>query len=336
MAAAIRVRFWAEHAGQGQPNRGRANTAPKFVVRSPAQGLRVINHPDIAGNFDKALRRKPKHKIAVLVPCAQTKPFPDAPSHKSGYLQGLAGKKVDKHVVSEPLGVVPYEWSRTYPNDSYDFPPEYLTGAAFDALSKRIGKWFSVVGPKYSKIYLALPRHHAKLVKAAMGGKTPKNVTWVGQRQCLDDGVCKTGEYRATTHSYRGFLKDRVRGAANRAPLSDRIEAVRDELARAAQGELDGWDWSDGGACDAVADALHSVLAEAGIDATGGGHEGDDHAWLIAYDDASRQACGVDVPARVYEVGGGYSWTPIDGASVGPSDVEIWAMQWHADLSTEW
>jgi hypothetical protein len=195
--------------------RGRGNAAtaanPKFVVRSPAEGLKVIKHPDITANFDKALKRTPKNKVAVLVPCAATKPFPDAPSHKSGYLAALAGKKIDKHVVSEPLGIVPYEWSRTYPNDSYDFPPPHLTGAAFDELARRIGRWFKTVGPKYDRIYLALPAHHSRLVKAALGGKTPKNVTWAGQRQCLDSGSCATGEYRATTHAYRGFLKAKVR-----------------------------------------------------------------------------------------------------------------------------
>ncbi len=196
------------------------NKKPAFVVRSPAQGLKVINHPDIVANFDKALKRAPKHKVAVLVPCAATKPFPDAPSHKSGYLAALAGKKVDKHVVSEPLGVVPYEWSRKYPNDSYDFPPEYLKGSPFDALAKRIGKWFDVVGKKYDRIYCALPAHHSRLVKAALKGKKTSHITWVGQRQCLDTNVCATGEYRATTHSYRGFLKKNVRGAANRGHAS--------------------------------------------------------------------------------------------------------------------
>jgi hypothetical protein len=213
--SASRAKKWA--AERMLTPGGQANKKPTFVVRSPAQGLKVINHPDIAANFARALKRTPKHKVAVLVPCAATKPFPDAPSHKSGYLDALAGKKVDKHVVSEPLGVVPYEWSRTYPNDSYDFPPEYLKGAPFDALAKRIGQWFDVVGKKYDRIYLALPAHHSRLVKAALKGKPTKHITWVGQRQCLDQNVCADGEYRATTHSYRGFLKKNVRGAANRA-----------------------------------------------------------------------------------------------------------------------
>lgn len=191
--------------------RGRGNKTPKFVVRSPAQGLKVIRHPDIAANFDKALKRAPKNKVAVLVPCAQTKPFPEAPSHKSGYLDALKGKKVDKYVVSEPLGVVPYEWSRSYPNADYDFPPSHLTGAAFDELAKRIRRWFQKVAPKYDRIYLALPGHHSKLVRAALKGVTVTNVTWVGQRQCLDTNACETGEYRATTHAYRAFLKGKVK-----------------------------------------------------------------------------------------------------------------------------
>ena len=44
------------------------------------------------------------------------------------------------------------------------------------------------------------------------------------------------------------------------------------------------------------------MLAEHGIGVADGGHDGDDHAWIIAYDERSRQVCGVDVPAGTYEV----------------------------------
>jgi 7-cyano-7-deazaguanine synthase in queuosine biosynthesis len=181
-----------------------------FGVTSPAQGLKVIKHPDITANWEKSLRWKPTEKTAVLLPCAATKPFPDAPSHKAGYLDAVGNKKVDLFVVSEPLGIVPYSWSRKWPNNAYDFPPEHLQGAAFDLLAERMGKWFDRVGKKYDKIYLALPRHHARLIKTAIGDRKVPTVD-VGIGACLKAKKCATGEYRSTTHAYRGFLKGRLR-----------------------------------------------------------------------------------------------------------------------------
>lgn len=106
--------------------------------------------------------------------------------------------------------------------------------------------------------------------------------------------------------------------------LCERIGALRAQLAEAAQGVVCGWDFEDGGACDVVAQDMAGVLGEAGIDSMEGGHDGDDHAWLIAYDSETREACGVDIPPGVYEVGGGYSWQGIEGAVVGPEDIALW------------
>ncbi|MAG24527.1 hypothetical protein CMI47_03010 [Candidatus Pacearchaeota archaeon] len=183
-----------------------------FGVTSPAQGLKVIKDSAITENWRKSLRWKPKHKTAVLLPCAATKPFPDAPSHKAGYLDAIGNKKVDLFVVSEPLGIVPYSWSRTWPNDSYDFPPEHLQGAAFDLLAERMGKWFDSVGKKYDRIYLALPAHHSRLIRAAMKGKKLPVVD-VGISACLKADKCAPGEYRSTTHAYREYLRGKVRGS---------------------------------------------------------------------------------------------------------------------------
>lgn len=188
------------------------NPPRRFDVRSPAQGLRAIQHPAITQNYEKALRVKPKHKKAVLVPCAGTKPFPDSPSHKHGYLPALEGKKVDVYVVSEPLGVVPYSWSRRYPQESYDFPPHHLRGRAHDVLAGRVTSWLKRVGPKYSKITLALPAHHMRLVDKALDmlGYEPTKIVYAGIGDCLDAGACPPGSVRPTTHSYRKFLKARA------------------------------------------------------------------------------------------------------------------------------
>lgn len=122
-------------------------------------------------------------------------------------------------------------------------------------------------------------------------------------------------------------------------PLRTAIHKRRAAFARAAQNVLDEWQQDDegvdevfgaGGACDAIANAFRDVLDFEYIDADGhrrhpsvtdGGHPGDDHAWLIAYDD--HEAVAVDLPANVYETGGGYRWRKRPGVRVHPSDLVI-------------
>ena len=242
---------------------------PTYLVRSPAQGLAVIRHPEITANYERSLRWKPKHRKAILVPCAGTKPFPDSPSHRSGYLKALEGKKADLFVVSEPLGVVPYSWSRRAPQNDYDYPPEYLRGEAHDLLAERIARWFDRVGSKYSEIVLALPGHHSRLVEKALDflEADPAKITWAGIGDCLDAGVCPPGHYRATTNAYRGFLKARANPPVARNPprvqAGDVLEVTRGHHA-GSHGlvlEIDhrGWmvvRWSDGEPRDLHVEAL--------------------------------------------------------------------------------
>jgi hypothetical protein len=104
--------------------------------------------------------------------------------------------------------------------------------------------------------------------------------------------------------------------------LGAHLDALRPALAVAAQGVYDTWDPDDdwhggGGICDGVADAMAEVLAgalPAHVRIEAGGHEGDDHAWLVVYDDAA--AFTVDIPPEVYERGAGYSWTKIPGVMI--------------------
>ena len=142
--------------------KGSPNT--HFRVTSPAQGLEVIEHQVFRSNHQKSLKVRPSSSTAVLIPCAGTKPFTEAPSHKHGYLPALRGLDVDTYVVAEPLGVVPQAWSETYPNQAYDFPPAMLKGKAREALVARIAEWLRKVGSKYDRLVAALPQHHMKLV----------------------------------------------------------------------------------------------------------------------------------------------------------------------------
>lgn len=183
----------------------------RFLVRSIKQGLDLIRHPAIRKNFAKALCWRPKNRIAVLVPCAGTKPFPKAPSHKQGYLAALDGKKADLWVVSEPLGVVPYEWNSTWPNDAYDYPPKFLRGQAWDELAERVAEWLAKVAPKYQKVFVALPGHHERLLRDALEIHNPGNLRDATHSQCLDQGACPSGHGRATSTKYRRYLSSVVK-----------------------------------------------------------------------------------------------------------------------------
>lgn len=194
--------FSISHIRSNLQSRGSFNK--NFIVRSIRQGKRVIEHPIITKNWKKSLRVKPKYKKAVLIPCAATKPFPQSPSHKHGYLEALKDKNVDIYVVSEPLGIVPYSWSRNYPNDAYDFPPKFLKDQARSLLIDRFSKWNDRVGKKYNQIYLALPGHHMDLVKlAGIQGRD------VSISKCREN-YCGSNIFRATSDEYISYLKDQV------------------------------------------------------------------------------------------------------------------------------
>lgn len=115
--------------------------------------------------------------------------------------------------------------------------------------------------------------------------------------------------------------------------LLQKLNDLRPLLASAAQSVVDEWvqdedgmdaELGGGGACDLVSSAMSEVISSHIEDAeiVDGGHEGDDHAWLIVFD--STEAVGVDIPPGVYETGGGYSWAKVKDAAIEPSDIVLW------------
>jgi hypothetical protein len=124
---------------------------------------------------------------------------------------------------------------------------------------------------------------------------------------------------------------DFVNKMAGRSELVRQIQALRPALVRAAQEEYDGWDQDEegvdevcgtGGICDRIADAFSTVLDRLpGVEVIDGGQDGDDHAYVIVLTET--EAVAVDIPPRVYETGGGYSWRKRPGVRFDPSDVEI-------------
>lgn len=116
--------------------------------------------------------------------------------------------------------------------------------------------------------------------------------------------------------------------------LVEKLNALRPQLAAAAQQVYDLWDDSGQGICDSITEAWQNLLAAANIDHTIGGQEGDDHSYLVAYDDAHSYV--VDIPPHFYETGGGYSWSKIPDITFSPNDITIaatWRPDWIDDES---
>lgn len=82
-----------------------------------------------------------------------------------------------------------------------------------------------------------------------------------------------------------------------------------------------GQDEDYGGICDEIALEIGGILSSAGINTVDGGHDGDDHAFIVAYND--NEAFIVDIPYNLYETGGGYNWKKIHGVQFIEDDVVI-------------
>ncbi len=114
----------------------------------------------------------------------------------------------------------------------------------------------------------------------------------------------------------------------NLGPLGQELDRLRPAMAQAAQQVYDNWDQEDefdeyggGGICDAVAQAISSVICDLDCEMDEGGHEGDDHSYLVVSRGTERYV--VDIPPYVYETGGGYSWKKIGGVVFSPRHIMI-------------
>lgn len=127
-----------------------------------------------------------------------------------------------------------------------------------------------------------------------------------------------------------------ISSTISRGPLYRRLNAVRPLLARAAQKVYNQWqpdeegfdeEYGSGGICDDIAYAMEDVISsylKISAEVEEGGHEGDDHAWLIV--SKGQEAYGVNIPPGVYETGGGYRWYKRPGVRFSPGHVQIWAI----------
>ncbi len=127
--------------------------------------------------------------------------------------------------------------------------------------------------------------------------------------------------------------------------FQDKLNAIKPQLALAAQKEYDAWDASDelngdgevgfGGIChliaDVMCDVIHSNIPEAY--ATTMSHDmGEVHVSVVTWDETEEGAISdngyleiyhVDIPPGNYETGGGYTWKKIPGVEFDASIVSI-------------
>lgn len=109
--------------------------------------------------------------------------------------------------------------------------------------------------------------------------------------------------------------------------LYKQLVALKPSMASVAQKVYDEWipedEFDTGGICDIIASEISNVIASniSDISIEEYGWEGDDHAALIVSFDDERYV--VDIPAYVYEIGGGYSWKKIPNVIISANDVVI-------------
>ncbi len=112
--------------------------------------------------------------------------------------------------------------------------------------------------------------------------------------------------------------------------LGRALDRLRPQIAAAAQAIYDDWnrhpddhDFEGDGICDEVSETIVGVVMEAipDVETREGGWPGDDHAYPIFWDD--KTAYAVDIPAYVYETGGGYRWKKRKGVTITADDVVI-------------
>ncbi len=116
-------------------------------------------------------------------------------------------------------------------------------------------------------------------------------------------------------------------------PLYKQLMALRSRMAFAAQQIYNSWEQDEhgmdaelggGGICDEISRAIGDIVAQSvrNAETAEGGQPGDDHSWLIVYN--QKEAYGVDITCHIYERGSGYSWQKLPGVHFSPNDISIW------------
>lgn len=107
-------------------------------------------------------------------------------------------------------------------------------------------------------------------------------------------------------------------------------------MCQAAQKEYDAWDQNEegedielgcGGICQNIAEEISSVLSMNGINcSTIEADMGEQHVWALAWENEESPYNGyhIDIPAGVYERGGGYVWRKIPDVTFFPDHIDLY------------
>lgn len=153
-----------------------------------------------------------------------------------------------------------------------------------------------------------------------------------------------------TEHSNQAVLpklKSRVFPKAASGGLVAKLNAFRPQLAAIAQKQYDEWDASDeeygdaevgfGGICHLIADGWSDLLANQGYATTTWSHSDEVHVSLMVWEYNSEgqqdvdeefaqeiEVVDVDLNPHIYETGGGYNWTKIQGVTIDSNDITFY------------
>jgi len=113
-------------------------------------------------------------------------------------------------------------------------------------------------------------------------------------------------------------------------PLYKKLMKLRKKMVKKVQEIYDDWqgendpEFGYGGICDQISNAIADVIVSnlEDVNITEGGQEGDDHSYIIAYND--EEAYEVDIPPSIYEKGCGYRWEKIPDVKFGEDDIIIY------------
>lgn len=106
------------------------------------------------------------------------------------------------------------------------------------------------------------------------------------------------------------------------------LSRLKPQIALEAQKIIDDWDDDyEGGKCDEIAQMIGNVILQHfDVEIESYGHDGDDHAAVIVSD--GQETYLVDIPAHIYETGGGYNWQKVPNVKITSDHISIAPIEW--------
>lgn len=217
-----------------------------------------------------------------------------------------------------------------------DIDPSYLSKTLNKAVSYSVDKTADILDSMELWKSLPIPEALYSQYKARFS-KTAQ------LKKNIDYGEGFYSNLQEEEKNLKKKKKRKRKKIASSEDLYSQLNALRIQFSQAAQEEIDSWEQDEdgldeelgaGGICDQVSNALAGIVASniPDCEITDGGQDGDDHAFIIVYND--EKAFAVDIPPRVYEIGSGYSWRKIPSAKIDSADIDIWEIN-RKDLGIE-